>query len=120
MNQALSWEMQWYFDHWHLRRYLVKGLREAAKRRAFAPLKDWINGMKAHLKYAVDVGSRTGYSDNIKHIFNTSLYHIAGIHSWDQIGAYLERDHQPLHFMLAWRFGRGASCAHSYRECGSQ
>ncbi|RCN46994.1 hypothetical protein ANCCAN_06925 [Ancylostoma caninum] len=69
MNLLLSWEMQWYFDHCQLHRYLVKGLREI---------------VKVHLMCAVDVGSRTGDPVNMKHFFNISLYHIAGIHNWDQ------------------------------------
>ncbi|KAL6726769.1 hypothetical protein Aduo_008704 [Ancylostoma duodenale] len=84
MNELLSWDMKWYFDEWHLSRYLVKALREASKRRTCTPLKEWIKSVKAHLKYAAEVGSQTGDGNNTKFFFNTCLYHIAGIHSWEQ------------------------------------
>ncbi|KAL6730648.1 hypothetical protein Aduo_001603 [Ancylostoma duodenale] len=57
MIQVLSWEMQWYFDYWHLCRYLFKGLRE-------------VHGL------VILLTSNTSLT--------RSLYHIAGIHSWDQ------------------------------------
>ncbi|EYC22896.1 hypothetical protein Y032_0016g3010 [Ancylostoma ceylanicum] len=84
LNRSLSWNMEWYYDHWHLCRYLVKAIREASKRRAYTPFKPWIKSLKAHMKCAAESGLLTGDRDNIRFFFNICLYHIAGIHSWDQ------------------------------------
>ncbi|KAL6731149.1 hypothetical protein Aduo_002052 [Ancylostoma duodenale] len=96
VNSTLFWDMEWYFDHWHLCRYLVKAIRfEATSVRS---IEDMIKRLKAHMKCAAESGSRAG-DDNIRSFFNTCLYHIAGIHSWDQdelTGPYISCSHEVM------------------------
>ncbi|CAJ0592862.1 unnamed protein product [Cylicocyclus nassatus] len=52
-NDEFDESVEWFFDPWHLGRYLYKNLRAAAKARDCAPIKDWVEDIETHLYYSI-------------------------------------------------------------------
>ncbi|EYC21482.1 hypothetical protein Y032_0019g3848 [Ancylostoma ceylanicum] len=84
INRELSWDMQWYIDPWQLGRHLAREVQEVSRRRSIRLLRNWVKTLRAHVIYAARMGSETGDVRNTRFIFNTCLYHVAGIHKWEQ------------------------------------
>ncbi|WKY03494.1 hypothetical protein Q1695_004896 [Nippostrongylus brasiliensis] len=98
-NIETGWDARWFVSSWNLAKHFGKQVREASKRDGCSSLKDQISALKTHLLYSVESGLATGDGTNIKHIFNGCLYHVAGVHSWDQddmTGPYCRCQHEDL------------------------
>ncbi|CAJ0608320.1 unnamed protein product [Cylicocyclus nassatus] len=96
-NSDFNTDIQWYLDPWHINKRIHNHLRPIIRLRDCTNLKDWISPLKAHLYHAVREGARAQNAQLTRHIFNTCLYHLAGIHEWNQdvnTGPITRCDHQ--------------------------
>ncbi|EYC33765.1 hypothetical protein Y032_0002g974 [Ancylostoma ceylanicum] len=82
LNKQLSWKMEWHIDTRQFAQHVCERVQKISKKRGFGILKGWIKPLRAHIGYSARAGYATGDAKNIKFIFNTFLYHVAGIHEW--------------------------------------
>ncbi|RCN32297.1 hypothetical protein ANCCAN_21906, partial [Ancylostoma caninum] len=86
-----------YYDGWHMVKWVGNRLREESKASGCAPIAVWTEKVKTHLWKSIEVGAGNG--DMVRHVFNTCLMHVKGVHQWSptpETGPYTSCGHLPV------------------------
>ena len=93
-------EIDQQFDIWHFGKSIKKHLSQAAKRKDCTELMAWIKAVINHFWWCC--ATCKGDATLLKEKWMSILFHIQGIHSWDDFETFSQCEHPPLEKERKW------------------